>query len=111
MNSVVPPGYFDADLAVSDPAIAAALGGELQRQSNQIELIASENLVSRAVLQAQGSVMTNKTVEGYPGKRYYGGAEFADQNESLAIERASRLFGCAYANVQPQSGSNANQSV
>jgi glycine hydroxymethyltransferase len=111
MNSVVPPGYFDADLAVSDPAIAAALGGELQRQSDQIELIASENLVSRAVLQAQGSVMTNKTVEGYPGKRYYGGAEFADQIESLAIERACRLFGCAYANVQPHSGSNANQAV
>jgi glycine hydroxymethyltransferase len=108
---IPPTGYFDADLAQIDPAVAAAIAGEQQRQSDQIELIASENLVSRAVLTAQGSVMTNKTVEGYPGKRYYGGAEFADVIESLAIERACRLFGCAYANVQPHSGSNANQAV
>ena len=105
------PGYFSADLTTSDPEVAAAVAGELARQQDQIELIASENLVSRAVLQAQGSVFTNKTVEGYPGARYYGGAEFADQVESLAITRACRLFGCGFANVQPHSGSNANAAV
>ena len=104
-------GYFSDSLTNSDPDIAAAIAGEQQRQSDQIELIASENLVSRAVLEAQGSVMTNKTVEGYPGRRYYGGAEFADRIESLAIERACRLFNCRYANVQPHSGSNANHAV
>ena len=104
-------GYFTASLDDSDPELAAALGGELARQRDQIELIASENIVSRAVLAAQGSVMTNKTVEGYPGARYYGGAEFADAVESLAIGRACRLFGCRFANLQPHSGSNANAAV
>ncbi len=103
--------HFVSKLNGADPEIAAAIAGEHDRQCHQIELIASENFVSNAVLAAQGSVFTNKTVEGYPGKRYYGGAEFADQVESLAIERACRLFNCAYANVQPHSGSNANQAV
>lgn len=103
--------HFTAELSDTDPALWNALQGELARQQDQIELIASENLVSRAVLQAQGSVMTNKTVEGYPGGRYYGGAEFADQMESLAIDRACNLFGCKHANVQPHSGSNANQAA
>lgn len=102
---------FTASLAESDPEVAQAIAGELHRQQDQIELIASENLVSRAVLEAQGSVLTNKTVEGLPGKRYYGGAEFADKIETLAIERAKRLFGAAHANVQPHSGSQANQAV
>jgi glycine hydroxymethyltransferase len=102
---------FTDELATVDPEIAAAIAGEHARQREQIELIASENLVSRAVLQAQGSILTNKTVEGYPGARYYGGAEFADRIEQLAIDRACRLFGCRYANVQPHSGSNANQAV
>ena len=102
---------FTASLTESDPEIAEAIAGELHRQQDQIELIASENLVSRAVLEAHGSVLTNKTVEGLPGKRYYGGAEFADKIETLAIERAKRLFGCGFANVQPHSGSQANQAV
>jgi len=105
------PGYFTAPLDEADPEVDCAIRGELARQRGQIELIASENLVSRAVLEAQGSVLTNKTVEGYPGRRYYGGAEFADALESLARERAMRLFGCGYANVQPHSGSQANQIV
>jgi glycine hydroxymethyltransferase len=105
------PGYFTADLGETDPALAAALAGELRRQQDQIELIASENIVSRAVLAAQGSVLTNKTVEGYPGARYYGGAEYADAVERLAIERACALFNCRFANVQPHSGSNANAAV
>ncbi|MGF1608001.1 MAG: serine hydroxymethyltransferase [Kiloniellales bacterium] len=105
------PGYFTAELAEADPELAAAIAGELRRQQEQIELIASENIVSRAVLAAQGSILANKTVEGYPGARYYGGAEFADAVERLAIERAKRLFGCACANVQPHSGSNANAAV
>jgi glycine hydroxymethyltransferase len=95
----------------SDPELEAAIAGELQRQRDGIELIASENIVSPAVLAAQGSVMTNKTVEGLPGARYYGGAEFADKVEQLAIDRACRLFGCRFANVQPHSGSNANAAV
>jgi glycine hydroxymethyltransferase len=95
----------------SDPELEAAIAGELQRQRDGIELIASENIVSRAVLAAQGSVLTNKTVEGLPGARYYGGAEFADNVEQLAITRACRLFGCRFANVQPHSGSNANAAV
>ncbi len=103
-------GYFTAGLE-ADPELAAAIRGEGQRQQDQIELIASENIVSRCVLEAQGSVLTNKTVEGLPGARYYGGAEFADAVERLAIERACRLFGCAFANVQPHSGSNANAAV
>ncbi len=103
--------FFGAALAECDPEIFAAIGKEMSRQQNQIELIASENIVSRAVLEAQGSVLTNKYAEGYPGKRYYGGCEFVDIAEDLAIERAKRLFDCAFANVQPNSGSQANQAV
>lgn len=103
--------FFSAGLRESDPEIWQAIAGELNRQHDQIELIASENFVSRAVLQAQGSILTNKTVEGYPGGRYYGGAEFADRVEQLAIDRACGLFNCRYANVQPHSGSNANQAA
>src|SRR5688572_25276504 len=103
--------FFSAALADSDPEIAAAIAAELSRQSHEIELIASENIVSRAVLEAQGSVMTNKYAEGYPGRRYYGGCEHVDVAESLAIERVTRLFGCRFANVQPSSGSQANQAV
>jgi glycine hydroxymethyltransferase len=103
-------GYFTAGLA-ADPELHAAIRGELSRQQDQIELIASENLVSRCVLEAQGSILTNKTVEGLPGARYYGGAEFADVIERLAIERACALFGCRFANVQAHSGSNANAAV
>src|SRR5688572_14089837 len=103
--------FFDTDLADADPALFAALEEELHRQQSQIELIASENIVSRAVLAAAGSVLTNKYAEGYPGKRYYGGCEAVDKAEALAIERACKLFGCTYANVQPHSGSQANQGV
>jgi len=103
--------FFSTPLAESDAELAAIIAGELERQSDQIELIASENLVSRAVLEAQGSVFTNKTVEGYPGRRYYGGVAWADALERLAIDRACRLFGCRHANVQPHSGSQANQTV
>ncbi len=98
-------------LRASDPELAAAIDHELERQQSQIELIASENIVSRAVLEAQGSVLTNKYAEGYPGRRYYGGCEFVDIAEQLAIDRAKRLFGCAFANVQPHSGAQANQAV
>ncbi len=98
-------------LAARDSAILDAIQRELNRQQNTIELIASENIVSRAVLEAQGSVLTNKYAEGYPGKRYYGGCEFVDMAEELAIERAKKLFNCTYANVQPHSGSQANQAV
>jgi glycine hydroxymethyltransferase len=110
-SQVPPPGYFDAPLAVVDPEIADALAAEKARQQDQIELIASENLVSAATLEALGSVITNKTVEGYPGRRYYGGAANADVVERLAIERAKELFECSYANVQPHSGSQANLAV
>ncbi|MDP3658457.1 MAG: serine hydroxymethyltransferase [Phenylobacterium sp.] len=103
--------FFSQGVAQSDPAVAQVLAGELQRQQEQIELIASENIVSRAVLDAQGSVLTNKYAEGYPGKRYYGGCEIVDIVETLAIDRAKQLFGCEYANVQPHSGSQANQAV
>ena len=103
--------FFDADLSQADPELFAAVEGELSRQQNQIELIASENIVSRAVLAAQGTVLTNKYAEGYPHKRYYGGCEWADKAEDLAIERARKLFNCAYVNVQPSSGSQANQGV
>src|SRR5919109_5251460 len=103
--------FFSASLADVDPEIARAIGLELGRQRDEIELIASENIVSRAVLEAQGSVMTNKYAEGYPGKRYYGGCEFVDVAESLAIERAKRLFACSFANVQAHSGSQMNQAV
>ncbi len=105
------PGFFTASLAESDPEIAAAVADELGRQQHEVELIASENIVSRAVLEAQGSVMTNKYAEGYPGKRYYGGCEFVDVAETLAIERAKKLFGAGFANVQPNSGSQMNQAV
>ena len=107
----VAPDLFSTALADSDPEIADAIGNELGRQQHDIELIASENIVSRAVLEAQGSVLTNKYAEGYPGKRYYGGCEFVDVVETLAIERAKRLFGCGFANVQPNSGSQMNQAV
>ena len=107
----VPSGFFSASVAESDPALAAVLSGEFRRQQEQIELIASENIVSRAVLETQGSVLTNKYAEGYPGKRYYGGCEVVDEAEVLAIDRAKALFGCDYANVQPHSGSQANQAV
>ena len=103
--------FFETSLADTDPEIFGAIRDELKRQQTQIELIASENIASRAVLEAQGSIMTNKYAEGYPGKRYYGGCEFVDVAENLAIERAKKLFGCAYANVQPNSGSQANQGV
>jgi glycine hydroxymethyltransferase len=107
----VAPGFFTATLVQSDPEIAGAIADELGRQQHEIELIASENIVSRAVLEAQGSVMTNKYAEGYPGKRYYGGCEFVDVAETLAIERAKRLFDAKFANVQPNSGSQMNQAV
>jgi glycine hydroxymethyltransferase len=103
--------FFGADLAAADRDIFDRIGLELNRQQNQIELIASENIVSRAVLEAQGSILTNKYAEGYPGKRYYGGCEYVDEIETIAIERAKALFGAAFANVQPHSGSQANQSV
>jgi glycine hydroxymethyltransferase len=103
--------FFATPLSEADPVLSAMLGRELGRQRDQIELIASENIVSRAVLEAQGSVLTNKYAEGYPGKRYYGGCEFVDEVETLAIERAKTLFGAAWANVQPHSGSQANQAV
>jgi len=104
-------GFFTQDLASSDPEIRRAIDQELVRQQTEIELIASENIVSRAVLEAQGSILTNKYAEGYPGKRYYGGCQFVDIAENLAIERAKKLFDCAYINVQPNSGSQANQGV
>src|SRR5690349_12557333 len=103
--------FFAAGIADIDPEIAKWTREELGRQSHQIELIASENIVSRAVMQAQGTVLTNKYAEGYPGKRYYGGCEFVDEIETLAIERAKKLFNANYANVQPNSGSQMNQAV
>ncbi|MSO85147.1 MAG: serine hydroxymethyltransferase [Rhodospirillales bacterium] len=103
--------FFTQPLAQRDPEIHAAIAKELARQRDQIELIASENIVSRAVLEAQGSILTNKYAEGLPGKRYYGGCEFVDIAETLAIERAKKLFGCEFANVQPHSGSHANGAV
>ena len=111
MGAGVAPGFFTATLADADPEIAGAIAGELGRQQHEIELIASENIVSRAVLEAQGSVLTNKYAEGYPGRRYYGGCEFVDVVETLAIERAKKLFGAGFANVQPNSGSQMNQAV
>ncbi|MBI3441245.1 MAG: serine hydroxymethyltransferase [Proteobacteria bacterium] len=104
-------GFFTGELRQADPEVFAAIAKELERQQNQIELIASENIVSRAVLQAQGSVLTNKYAEGYPGKRYYGGCEFVDVSEQLAIDRLCKLFGAKFANVQPHSGAQANQAV
>jgi glycine hydroxymethyltransferase len=104
-------GFFSAMLGESDPEIAKAIDGELNRQRHEIELIASENIVSRAVLEAQGSVLTNKYAEGLPGKRYYGGCQFVDIAEQIAIDRAKKLFGCSFANVQPHSGASANAEV
>ena len=103
--------FFTAGVAETDAQIAAVLDGELKRQQDQIELIASENIVSRAVMEAKGSVLTNKYAEGYPGKRYYGGCEVVDVAEQIAIDRAKQIFGCEFANVQPHSGSQANQAV
>ena len=103
--------FFTAPLAETDPELASAIGAELARQQDGIELIASENMVSAAVLEAQGSVLTNKYAEGYPGRRYYGGCVYVDIAERLAIERACQLFGCSFANVQPHSGAQANQAV
>src|ERR1700719_2125820 len=102
---------FSAPLAETDPQLAEALALRLGRPRDDIELIASENIVSKAVLEAQGSVLTNKYAEGYPGRRYYGGCQFVDMAETLAIERVTRLFDCKFANVQPNSGSQANQAV
>ncbi|WP_299192429.1 serine hydroxymethyltransferase [uncultured Erythrobacter sp.] len=112
-SEVVNPmhAFWHNDLATTDPEIAAAIDNELKRQQDKIELIASENIASTAVLEATGSVFTNKYAEGYPGKRYYGGCDYADVVETLAIERAKQLFGCEFANVQPNSGSQMNQAV
>src|ERR1700761_8173485 len=104
-------GFFPRGLEAADPEVFSSIQDELNRQRDKIELIASENIVSKAVLEAQGSVLTNKYAEGYPGKRYYGGCEYCDVVEALAIERAKKLFGAAFANVQPHSGANANQAV
>jgi len=103
--------FFDRDLSSSDPDLFFSIKGELERQQQHIELIASENIVSKAVLDAQGSIMTNKYAEGYPAKRYYGGCEFVDKAEELALERVKKLFNCKYANVQPHSGAQANGAV
>jgi len=110
-SGVQESGFFSRDLGQADPELAHAIADELKRQQEKIELIASENIVSRAVLEAQGSVLTNKYAEGYPGKRYYGGCEYVDVAEQLAIDRACKLYNCSYANVQPHSGSQANQAV
>jgi len=104
-------GFFTQSLADRDPEVYSSITNELGRQRSEIELIASENIVSAAVMEAQGSVMTNKYAEGYPGRRYYGGCQYVDVAENLAIERACKLFGCGFANVQPNSGSQANQGV
>src|SRR5690554_6166794 len=105
------PNFFTNSVAQTDPELAAAIADELGRQQGEIELIASENIVSEAVLEAQGSILTNKYAEGYPGRRYYGGCEYIDIVENLAISRAKELFGAEYANVQPHSGSQANMAV
>ncbi|MFN7169579.1 MAG: serine hydroxymethyltransferase, partial [Pannonibacter sp.] len=104
-------GFFTRNLAEADADVFAAIQKEAGRQQHEIELIASENIVSKAVLEAQGSVLTNKYAEGYPGKRYYGGCQYVDIVENLAIERAKQLFGAKFANVQPNSGSQMNQAV
>ena len=111
MSAAREAGFFLDALATADPELAAAIDGECGRQQSQIELIASENIVSRAVLEAQGSVLTNKYAEGYPGRRYYGGCAFVDVAERLAIDRAKRLFDCGFANVQPHAGAQANQAA
>src|ERR1700689_1314488 len=106
-----PSGFFTKGLEAADPQVFSSIQDELNRQRDKIELIASENIVSKAVLEAQGSVLTNKYAEGYPGKRYYGGCEYVDVIETLAIDRAKKLFGANFANVQPNSGSQMNQAV
>lgn len=111
MPNIRDAGFFTESLSTRDPELFGAITDELGRQRNEIELIASENIVSAAVLEAQGSVLTNKYAEGYPGKRYYGGCQFVDVAENLAIDRAKELFGCEFANVQPNSGSQMNQAV
>ena len=111
LSDVQPDGFFTRTLADADPAVAKGIAAELSREQTQIELIASENIVSRAVLEAQGSVLTNKYAEGYPGRRYYQGCEPSDVVETLAIERAKQLFNCGFANVQPHSGAQANGAV
>ena len=111
MTATSDTGFFTESLSSRDPELFGSITNELGRQRHEIELIASENIVSRAVMEAQGSVMTNKYAEGYPGKRYYGGCEFVDVAENLAIDRAKQLFGCGFVNVQPNSGSQANQGV
>jgi glycine hydroxymethyltransferase len=109
--SALPPDFFNAPLAEVDPEVAAAMASELKRQQDTLEMIASENFVPQSVLEAQGSVLTNKYAEGYPGRRYYGGCEFVDIIEQLAIDRAKELFGAEHANVQPHSGAQANNAV
>src|SRR6201999_158782 len=111
MTQMMIDGFFTASLAARDPEVQAAVRDELGRQRDQLELIASENLVSRAVLEAQGSVLTNKYAEGYPGKRYYGGCEHVDVTEQLAIDRARQLFGAEHPNVQPHAGAQANAAA
>ncbi len=110
-NDTLSDGFFTNSLAQADPEIAGWISKELDRQRDKIELIASENITSRAVLEAAGSILTNKYAEGYPGRRYYGGCEYVDEIETIAIERAKKLFGCNFANVQPNSGSQMNQAV
>ena len=110
-NDIQAHGFFTQTLAERDPEISGWIDKELHRQQDKIELIASENITSRAVLEAQGSILTNKYAEGYPGRRYYGGCEYVDEIEIIAIERAKKLFGCDFANVQPNSGSQMNQAV
>ena len=109
--SELSPDYFNRPLNEVDPEIAEVLRGELEREQRTLEMIASENFVPRAVLECQGSVLTNKYAEGYPGRRYYGGCEWVDISEQLAIDRAKALFGAEHANVQPHSGSGANMAV
>src|SRR5918912_737925 len=109
--NIAATGFFSTGVAAADPELSEALRSELRRQQDQIELIASENIVSRAVLDAQGSVLTNKYAEGYPGRRYYQGCAPSDAVETLAIERAKKLFGCGFANVQPPSVAQANGAV
>ena len=111
LTTAAPVGFFAETLADRDPELNAVVGRELKRQQTEIELIASENIVSRAVLEAAGSALTNKYAEGYPGRRYYGGCQYVDEAETLAIERAKKLFACGFANVQPHSGSQANQAA
>src|ERR1041384_571920 len=109
--SDLPADFFERPLADVDPAVAAGVDAELHRQQSTLEMIASENFVPQSVLEAQGSVLTNKYAEGYPGRRYYGGCEYVDIIEQLAIDRAKALFGADHANVQPHAGAQANTSV